>query len=112
MIEKTIYDYLTRETETAVFMEYPENPPARFIVVTKTGGGGDLLRAATVAVQSYAATLFDAAQLNEDVKRLMFDAVSVPNISKVELNSDYEFTDTEKKRYRYQAVYDLVYMEV
>ena len=30
-------------------------------------------------------------------------------ISRVELNSDYNFTDTSTKRYRYQAVYNFIY---
>ena len=36
---------------------------------------------------------------------------ALTNISSVKLNTDYDFTDEETKEYRYQAVYDLVYME-
>ena len=35
---------------------------------------------------------------------------SLPNISRCELNNSYNFTDTESKTYRYQAVFHLVYM--
>ena len=31
------------------------------------------------------------------------------NIFKSSLNSDYNFTDTSTKKYRYQAVYDIYY---
>lgn len=31
------------------------------------------------------------------------------DISKAKLNSDYNYTDTTTKSYRYQAVYDLVF---
>ena len=34
-----------------------------------------------------------------------------PQISRVQLNSDYNFTDTAQKRYRYQAVYDLTFYD-
>ena len=30
-------------------------------------------------------------------------------ITSCELNTDYDFTNTNKKKYRYQAVYDLVF---
>ena len=34
-----------------------------------------------------------------------------PKISRVQLNSDYNFTDTAQKRHRYQAVYDITFYE-
>ena len=34
-----------------------------------------------------------------------------PEIAACRLNSDYNFTDTAKKKYRYQAVFDLVYYD-
>ena len=33
------------------------------------------------------------------------------DISKCTLNSDYNYTDTARKKYRYQAVYDIVYFK-
>lgn len=75
------------------------------------GGGGEFVRRATFAIQSYAAALADAAELNETVKKVMSRFAAETNISACRLNSDYEFTDTSKKRYRYQAVYEIYYME-
>ncbi len=49
--------------------------------------------------------------LNEEVKQAIEKMVELPSISRVELNSDYNFTDTETKRYRYQAVVDFIYFE-
>ena len=63
------------------------------------------------AVQSYAQTLREAALLNEKIKLAMEGMKALTNISSVKLNTDYDFTDEETKEYRYQAVYDLVYME-
>ena len=54
-------------------------------------------------------TLLQAAELNEQVKDAMEDIVELDSISQAELNTDYNFTDTQTKRYRYQAVYDLVF---
>lgn len=110
MIEEIIRNYLTGAGVTA-YMEIPEGGGTTpFIVIEKTGGGEENhIRSATVAIQSYADTLYGAAQLNEQVKALMDDIVLLPEISACELNSDYNFTDTTKKKYRYQAVFDLVY---
>ena len=47
--------------------------------------------------------------LNEAVKAAVEAAIELPEISSVQLNSDYNYTDTATKRYRYQAVFDFVY---
>ena len=48
-------------------------------------------------------------EINEEVKAAMDEIIVLPEISRSKLNSDYNFTDTEKKRYRYQAVYDITH---
>lgn len=113
MIELTILNYLNNELPVEVCMEYPSDPPAKFVTIDKTGGSGDVhIKRATVAVQSYAESLYDAAELNEAVKTAMLVINrKTDSVSHVELNADYEFTDTAKKRYRYQAVFDLIYQE-
>lgn len=112
MIEKIILDYLAGAGVTA-YMEIPEGGGVMpFVVIERTGGSLDQhIRRATVAIQSYGASLYQAANLNTQIIALMEDIVLLPEISACELNSDYNFTDTTKKEYRYQAVYDLVYFE-
>ena len=86
--------------------------PASLILVERTGGGiSNRLRFATIAIQSYASSLYNAAQLNESVITAMDSIVQLPNIGSAQLNSSYNFTDTTRKEYRYQAVYDVVYFE-
>ncbi len=112
MIETIILDHLTDAGLTA-YMEIPEGggtPP--FVLIERTGGGEEnRLRTATVAIQSYGASLYDAAALNERVKAAMDGLAELPEIAACELNSDYNFTDPAKKQYRYQAVYSLVYYD-
>ena len=80
------------------------------MLIEKTGSARrNYIDMATVALQSYAESMFEAAALNERVKQVMYDIIALPMISKAELNSDYNFTDTAKKEYRYQAVYDITY---
>lgn len=115
MIELIVYNYLksmfTTSSETVpVYMEVPEEMPGTFIVIEKTGSGVDnKIGSATIAVQSYAPTLYDAALLNERVKAFLDVMTDTEPVFRCKLNSDYNYTDTQTKRYRYQAVFDLTY---
>lgn len=111
MIEKTIIAYLNQHLSVPAYMERPEkNVPASYVLVEKTAGGeANHIASALIAVQSYAKSLVQAAELNEQVKTCMKSMVELGSVSRVHLNTDYNFTDPAKKRYRYQAVFDLVY---
>lgn len=111
MIEKVVLDYLNDNlTNVSAYMEEPLTAPESYVVLQKTGSFvDDYLYHATFAVQSYGPSMYDAALLNETVKELMDGLVSLDVISKSKLNSDYIFTDTQKKKYRYQCVYDISY---
>lgn len=110
MIETTILDWLNAVLDVPAYMERPIPTPARWVLVQKTGSGvTDHVKRATVAVQSYAPTLYAAAQLNEAVKSAMDALIELDGVSRSHLNSDYEYTDPTKKQHRYQAVYDITY---
>lgn len=113
MIEKTILDYLAGALDVFCGMERPAKEPASFVVLEKTGNSRtNRVCTAILAVQSYGPTLCEAARLNEDVKRAMDTAAALPEVAAVRLNSDYNFTDTASKRYRYQAVFDVTYYDL
>lgn len=114
MIEYSILDYLANTLSVPVYMETPEdykNPSTKdFVRIEKTGSGkSNHIFTATFAIQSYSDTLNKAALLNEAVKNAMEGIITLDNIVSVDLNSDYNFTDTSTKQYRYQAVFDLVH---
>ena len=105
MIEKTILDYLGEHLTVPVYMEEPIDKPASYVLIERTGSSeSDLIESTTLALQSYGASLYDAAALNMAVKARIKQAVELPSVSAVYINSDYNFTDTETKRYRYQCV--------
>lgn len=111
MIETTVIDYLSKTLNVPVSIEKPKGKK-EYVLIDRTGGSEkNKIKTATVAIQSYAETLHAAMLLNERVKAAMKDMISLDDISKAELNTDYNFTDSETKEYRYQAIYDLVYME-
>ena len=110
MIEKIVLDYLNETLNVSVYMEKPADPPEEYVLLEKTGSSSEnYIKSATIALQSYAKTLYSAAVLNEEVKKAMDNIVSQNEVMGSELNSDYNFTDTTKKQYRYQAIYDLFY---
>lgn len=51
--------------------------------------------------------MYEAAVLNEELKEVIESMIELDEISKIKLNSDYNFTDTTTKEYRYQAVFDI-----
>lgn len=114
MIEDKIREFLESKLTVPVLMEVPKNPASQFVVIEKTGGGQvNMISSSILAIQSYAPSLFEAAQLNELVKDWMLDgvegAITLGTIAKITLDSDYNYTDTTSKRYRYQAVFDITH---
>ena len=120
MIEKTIIRYLMTALETEhVYAERPMAPPLEalpeeYYLIEKTGGGEENhILNAMIAVQSISArSMLRAAEMSEAAERAMKAMpAEVDDVSRCRLNAAYNFTDTETKEYRYQAVFDLIYME-
>lgn len=115
MIEKIILDYLNscfsdNTLGINAYMERPATPPASYVLIEKTGGGEENhIKSSTLAIQSIGSSLYEAAALNESIKNFMRDAISLDSIARVEVNSDYNFTDGNTKTYRYQAVFDITH---
>ena len=108
MIEKTVLDYLAEKLDVPVYMEVPEKVPSKYVLVEKTGGGVEnYVFSATIAIQSIASTLAEAAELNLKAINAMMNIVNERDVSRAEYGSDYNFTDITTKEYRYQAVFYL-----
>lgn len=110
-IEYTLLNFLLENLTVPVYMEEPNELSSKYVIIEKTGSSvSDHINTATFAIQSYGASLEDAVDLNENVKSVMDDVFYYdPSILSCKLNSDYNFTDSETKRYRYQAVYNITY---
>lgn len=108
MIELIIKKYLDGHLEVPSFFEHQSDLPKRYVLIEKTSSGkGDQLVSSTFAFQSYAESMLEAAKLNEQVKNVVEKMIELGEISCIQLNSDYNFTDTTTKKYRYQAVFDI-----
>ena len=114
MVELIVLSYLEDELTVPCAMQEPANKTPgndRFVVLEKTGSSlTNHIYTATFAIQSYAPTLYEAAQLNEDVKAAMLDIIKdTDEITRVSLISDYAFTKESTKQPRYQAVFELTH---
>lgn len=112
IIEETVRNYLDEQLDCPVWLEIPkgETIPAEYVLVQKTGSGRENhINSAILAIQSYGGRLVDAMDLNEAVKAAMDGLIVLDSVSRSALNSDYNFTDTQTKAYRYQAVYDITH---
>lgn len=116
IIEKTLIDYLIAqdlpEIGWAVYPTTPKQPvPENYIIIDKTGArSANGITQATIAIQSISSeSLLKAAQINEMVVVAMRNIASVENIFGAHLQTDYNFTNTATKQFRYQAVYDITY---
>lgn len=108
MIELIIKEYLEDHLSVPSFSEHQDDMPERYVIFEKTSSSKqNHLSSATIAFQSYAESLYEAAKLNEELKSVVEDLIKLDEISKVKLNSDYNFTDTTTKQHRYQAVFDI-----
>ena len=113
MIETVLLNYLIEKLDVPVYMEAPEHKPGTYVLIEKTGSRRrNRIDTATVAIQSIAPTLYGAAFLNESVKgALALLPDEERDVFRAEPDSDYNFTDTETKERRYQAVYHITYKE-
>ena len=108
MIEIIIKQYLDSHLSVPSFLEQSGEMPDSYVLFEKTGSSKrNYLSSATFAFQSYAGSMYDAAKLNEELKEVVENMIELNEISNVQLNSDYNFTDTTTKEYRYQAVFDI-----
>lgn len=108
MIEKTVLDYLSGNLDYPVYMEHPVEKPDRYVVIERTGSTtSNLVEHAVLAIQSCAESLYYAAALNESVKEAMEHITDDTEVMAAKLNTDYNYTNTAKKQYRYQAVYQV-----
>ena len=111
MIEIIILNHLNSKLTEMVAMEREKEMPDQFVLMEKTSGGeSNHISSATFAFQSYSKkSMYEAAALNEKVKQAVKDLIELDSIASVKLNTDYNFTDTTTKEYRYQTIFDLKY---
>ena len=101
MIAKTLLDYLSGALDVPVVMEAPEQT-TDYVLIDQTGSSRmNHIITTTFALQSYGATLYEAMLLNKRVEEAMDGFAELGEVTRVELNTDYNFTNTATKQYRW-----------
>lgn len=112
IIEEIIVNWLNKKLEVKAFVEEPQKPPSSYVLVQKTNNIlNNYINRSVITIQSYAESKYKSAVLNEKVKNAMFEVIEIQEITRCKLNNDYDYTDSETKRYRYQAVFDITYYQ-
>ena len=110
MIEITVRKYLERKLLIPVYMEFPPDPPARFVVLRKADSSREnMLDSSMLVADSYAESLLETAKLNEQVKSALDLLIELNEVSRSTRGGDYPFFDTKNNRYRYQAVQNVTH---
>lgn len=110
MIIKQLLDYLTENLEGIYVGVIAPEQMTDYVLIDQTGSSRtNHIITTTVAIQSYGSTPYGAMSLNERVKAVMDGFNELGNITRVQLETDYNFTNTETKQYRWQAVYQITH---
>lgn len=92
-----------------VLAEVPDERPARFVTVERTGGPSEFYRdMPTLAVQCWAESRYEASELAEAAREAVMDIGGEPGVSRCEVASCYNFPDPDSRQPRYQLVIELV----
>lgn len=109
MIETKILDYLTQKTDVFVGVEMPGDK-SEFVLLEKIGRKKrDWIITDAFMFQSYAGSLARVIEIDEAVQEAMDKFAETPGISACRLSSNYNFTDTRYKKYRYQCTYEITH---
>lgn len=115
MIEVLVLNYLKDHLDVPVFAVMPDlsKVSGGFVVIEKTfQQRKNHTNEVNIAIQSYGDSLYKAIELDQKVQAIMDDFNYLDNIAGSRLTNDYNFTDTTTKKYRYQAIYKINYVEV
>lgn len=108
MIEVILRNYLNEQLDEPVYLSYPENAPSDFVLIDKVGSGeSNHLSSSSFAFQSYSDSKYGSIVLNDKVKKAVKNSITLMEISRAQLNSDYNYPDVTRKKPRYQAVFDI-----
>ena len=111
MIEVALRKYLEDNLDKVpVLMEHPKKSTSKYVLLQLADGGQiNHIDAATFFVTIYADSLYAAADLKEQVKTLLFDAIQLPGISKASIGQEQAGTDTANHVYQYNLTFNFYY---
>lgn len=109
-----IEEVLIRLLNTAgfkTFTEVEDNMPEAYVIIERTGNSrNNKISKPIVAFRCCSESMYKAAELCESLEKFILEELpGQENIAGVTLNTDYNYTDTETKTYRYCALFVFTY---
>lgn len=112
MIEETVIKYLNNQLDIPAYMEEPKTKPDEYVVLQAIDNGRiNLISAVTFNIRCYSTSLYKAAVRCQEVKTAMYDIVALDNVSSSKCGGGGEAIDSTTKRYAYDCIFNLYYME-
>ena len=113
MIEDLMLDTLNELLDVPVYPEIPEQTEEEYVILNLVKGTNRYgLAEMSIICDSYASSMYLAAQLNGQVERALESLISFSWIRDITRNSSYPANDTTKKGYRHNCNYDCYYYEI
>lgn len=110
-IEQKIISYIS-DIGVPAYTERPKKPDGEFIIIERLSGEEhDFVTQAQISIRSVSTTMSKAAALSHKVVEAMRGFSDTVNVGFCALNNQSNDTDTEMHEYRYQAIFDVDYME-
>lgn len=113
MIDDLMLDTLNELLDVPVYPEIPEQTEEEYVILNLVKGTNRYgLAEMSIICDSYASSMYLAAQLNGQVERALESLISFSWIRDITRNSSYPANDTTKKGYRHKCNYDCYYYEI
>lgn len=111
MIEKVITKYLKSCVDVPVYMgEAPATKPKEYVVIELIDSGRiNMIDAVTFSFVSHSTTLLKSAELNEEVKKAMYEAISLDEVSSSKYGGGSPNINSTTKEYTYESIFNLFY---
>lgn len=108
MIEVVVKEYLETVLNYPVYLEIRPNSASEYYAIERVGGGEDNgLLSTSLTIESHGSSLYRSALMDEELIDAMKGATICEEIYGTHLNSHYNATDTERKIYKYKALFDI-----
>ena len=110
LIEKLVLEYLQRKLDMPeVYVQLPDTIPDKFVIFSIVGRGkANQIDAVTMEFESYGASKFDAAELDESVRAAMEMIGDEEDVS-CRFGGGNDNPDTVLKKHRYRSYFNLYF---
>lgn len=112
MIETILIDQLKTVTGLHAYVMVPDDMPDEFYIIDRTATDKtDHITTVNCAVQAYAKSAARAAEMAEASVVALEQLAERADFSKCAMYNLYMFTDTVRKRPRYQTMFEIIHYE-